>query len=96
MAALVLPACAGVAWLIWAHHQYRGLDACPTGTQLGHPYLMGLGLALLSAGIMSTAPKWAQTSQRATIMLTILTAILAAAIILFFSLGVAGGLRCFD
>lgn len=95
-ALLLLPVLAGAAWRVWASHQYRGLDACPTGTEIGHPYLMGVGVVLLSAAIMSTATGWAKTSWRATVLFTIVTAILGAAVIIFLGVGVAASLRCFD
>ena len=95
-ALLLLPLLAGAAWDLWAKHQYRGLDACPTGTQVGHPYLMIAGVILLGAAVMSTAPRWASTSRRATALMTIATAVLTAAVIMVVWLGVAGSLRCFD
>jgi hypothetical protein len=57
---------------------------------------MGIGLTLICAAIMSTAPSWAKTSRTATIALTIVTALLAGAVILVVAFLFGAGLRCED
>lgn len=93
---VLLPVCAGVTWLVWAQHEYRGFDACPWDSGVGHPSLMGIGLTLVSAAIMSTSPGWAKTSRTATIALTITTAALAGAVIVVVAFLFGAGLRCED
>ena len=93
---VLLPAFAGAVWLIWAQHEYRGFDSCPWGSGKGDPSLMGLGLALLCAGVMTTIPSWAGTSRTAAIVLAIVTALLAAAVILVVAFVFGAGLRCTD
>lgn len=93
---VLLPASAGVAWLVWAQHEYRGFDSCPWGSGKGHPSLMGIGLTLICAATMSTAPSWAKTSRTATIALTVVTALLAGAVILVVAFLFGAGLRCED
>jgi hypothetical protein len=93
---VLLPASAGVAWLLWAHHEYRGFDSCPYDSGKGHPSLMGIGLTLLCAAIMSTTSSWAKASRTAAIALTIVTAVLAGAAILVVAFLFGAGLRCQD
>jgi hypothetical protein len=57
---------------------------------------MGLGLALLCAGVMSTTPSWAKTSRTAAIGLAILTVVLAGAAMLVVAFLFGAGLRCND
>ncbi|MFZ0378747.1 MAG: hypothetical protein WCD11_13595 [Solirubrobacteraceae bacterium] len=93
---VLLPACAGAVWLVWAQHEYRGFDSCPWGSGKGHPSLMGLGLALLCAGVASTTPSWAKTSRTAAIVLAVVTGILAGAVILVVAFLFGASLRCTD
>ena len=93
---VLLPASAGLAWLIWAQHEYRGFDSCPWGSGKGHPSLMGIGLMLVCTAIMSTTPSWAKNSRAAAIALTITTALLAGAVILVVAFFFGAGLRCND
>lgn len=93
---VLLPAFAGAVWLAWAQHEYRGFDSCPWGSGKGHPSLMGVGLALLCAGVMCTTPSWAKTSRTAAIVLAIITGILAVAVILVVAFLFGAGLRCTD
>lgn len=93
---VLLPVSAGVTWLFWASYEYRGFDSCPYGSGKGHPSLMGIGLTLLCMGIMSVAPNWAKTSRTAVIALTIITAVLAGAVILVVAFLFGAGLRCED
>jgi hypothetical protein len=93
---VLLPACAGAAWLAWAQHEYRGFDSCPWGSGKGHPILMGLGLALLCAGVMTTTPRWATRSRTAAMGLAIVTAVLAGAVMLVVAFQFGAGLRCND
>src|SRR5579875_4089268 len=89
---VLLPVCAGATWLVWAQHEYRGFDSCPWGSGKGHPSLVGLGLALVCAGIMTTAPSWARTSRTTAIVLAGVTAVLAGAVIFVVAFFFGAGL----
>ena len=93
---VLLPVFAGAVWLAWAEHEYRGFDSCPWGSGKGHPSLMGLGLALVCAGVVCTTPRWAKTSRTTAIVLATITGIFAGALILVVAFLFGAGLRCTD
>jgi hypothetical protein len=75
---LLLPILAAGLWLLWAQHEYRGLDYCPWDGGQGQPVLVAVALVLASA-IISLSPKRVRSRRGLTVAVPLATAMLAGA-----------------
>jgi hypothetical protein len=92
---VLLPILAAGLWLLWAQHEYRGLDYCPWDSAKGHPVLVAVALVLASV-ISSLFPKRVRAQRGFTVAVPVATAMLAGAAVLVTALFFGAGLRCTD
>lgn len=98
MLGALLIAGSAALWLLWAENEYRKWTGCPWGAHIkglpsGHPVLLGLGLSVGSAGIMTLA-RWKQGSRASAGTVGALTGLVAGLVILVVAFLFGAGLQC--
>jgi hypothetical protein len=83
-------------WLVWARHEYRGLDSCPWDMPgHGHPVLIGLALSVL-LGVAMVLIRWKHDPRGWVAILGLSTTVIAGLVILVVAFFFGAGLRCTD
>jgi hypothetical protein len=94
---LAIPLAVGgaVVWVVWAHHEYRGLTSCPYDQSRGHPILIGLAISIACA-VMVAAARYRQESPGWATARAFSAGVLALVMILVVAFLFGAGLRCED